>query len=90
MKSYWLSHPIVSGNVDVLSTPEEIHSWEELDPKKYGVIVVNGAKRGLLLPDLEGVDTIQEQIQIAKNKAGILPEEPVQVYRFSVIRHKES
>ncbi|MBO4903106.1 MAG: AmmeMemoRadiSam system protein A [Lachnospiraceae bacterium] len=74
-------------NVDVLSEPEDIASAAELDVKKYGVIVTNGMRRGLLLPDLDGVDTVEEQISIAKQKAGIYPDEPVSLQRFEVIRH---
>ena len=74
-------------NVDVLSDAEPIDSPELLDVKRYGVIVENGYKRGLLLPDLEGVDTVEEQISIARRKAGIAPDEKVQLYRFEVIRH---
>lgn len=75
-------------NVDVLTTPERIMSKTELNPKKYGVIVSKGFKRGLLLPDLEGIDTIDEQIRIAKEKAGIGQEEEVLLERFEVVRHK--
>lgn len=75
-------------NVDVLSTPQPIESQNQLDPKKYGVIVTSGYKKGLLLPDLEGVDTIEEQIAIAKNKAGILKDEEISLERFTVTRHK--
>ena len=75
-------------NVDVLSTPETIDSLDELDPKRYGVIVQKGFKRGLLLPDLEGVDTVEEQISIAKEKAGIGEDEEVTLQRFEVVRHK--
>ena len=75
-------------NVDVLTTPEPVNSVSELDPKKYGVIVQNGFRRGLLLPDLEGVDTIEEQISIAKEKANINPNEEVSLKRFEVVRHK--
>ena len=60
-------------NVDVLGDPEDISSPEELDVKRYGVIVTKGRKRGLLLPDLDGVDTVEEQLSIAKRKAGIDP-----------------
>ncbi len=74
--------------VDVLTKPEKISSKEELDPKKYGVIVSSGFKRGLLLPDLEGIDTIDEQIAIAKNKAGIYNDEEIQLERFEVVRHE--
>jgi AmmeMemoRadiSam system protein A len=75
-------------SVDVLSQPEKISSKNELDPKKYGVIVKSGARRGLLLPDLEGVDTVEEQIRIASIKAGIFPEEDIELYRFEVKRYK--
>ncbi len=74
--------------VDLLSPPEKIEEISELDPKKYGVIVVSGQRKGLLLPDLEGVDTPDEQIQIAKSKAGILPHEKVDIFRFGVQRYK--
>ena len=74
-------------SVDVLSEPERVESLVELDPKHYGVIVSHGWKRGLLLPDLEGVDTVMDQIAIAKQKAGIGPNENAKLERFEVIRH---
>ncbi len=74
-------------SVDVLKDPEDIDSPDCLDVKKYGVIVTNGYRRGLLLPDLDGVDTVEEQISIAKRKAGIRPDEDVKLQRFEVIRH---
>ena len=74
-------------NVDVLGKPEDIASTAELDVKRYGVIVSRGSRRGLLLPDLEGVDTVEQQVSIARQKAGIRPEEPVTLQRFEVIRH---
>ncbi|MBM6855371.1 AmmeMemoRadiSam system protein A [Mediterraneibacter glycyrrhizinilyticus] len=75
-------------SVDVLGETEEIDSPEELDVKRYGVVVSRGYRRGLLLPDLEGVDTVEEQIEIARRKAGI-PEdaEDVRLERFEVVRH---
>jgi AmmeMemoRadiSam system protein A len=73
-------------SVDVLSEPEPVQSLAELDPKRYGVIVECGWRRGLLLPDLEGVDTVEYQVDIARRKAGIGRDEPVQLYRFSVRR----
>jgi len=75
-------------SVDVLSAPELIESQDQLDPKKYGVIVEAGFRRGLLLPDLEGVDTVDAQIEICRQKAGITPDEPVKLYRFEVKRYK--
>ncbi len=74
-------------NVDVLGEPEPVASVRQLDPKRYGVIVSNGLRRGLLLPDLDGVDTAEEQVAIARRKAGIDEEEDVQLERFEVVRH---
>ena len=74
-------------SVDVLTEPEDIASEAELDVHKYGVIVSNGFRRGLLLPDLEGVDTVEDQVAISRKKAGIGPKEPVKLQRFEVIRH---
>jgi AmmeMemoRadiSam system protein A len=74
-------------SVDVLSSPEKINSVKELDPKKYGVIVVSGNRRGLLLPDLEGVDTVEDQLKIAKMKADIFSHEEIEIYRFEVKRY---
>ena len=74
-------------SVDVLGEPEKVLSEEELDVKRYGVIVTSGMRRGLLLPDLEGVDTVSEQIAIARRKAGIRPGEKVTLQRFEVVRH---
>jgi AmmeMemoRadiSam system protein A len=75
-------------NVDVLSAPEPVQSIRELDAKKYGVIVKAGGRRGLLLPDLEGVDTPEEQINICRQKGGISASEPVELFRFAVRRYK--
>ena len=75
-------------SVDVLGDPEPISSPKELDVKRYGVIVTKGRKRGLLLPDLDGVDTVEQQISIAKSKAGIAEwDSNVQLQRFEVVRH---
>jgi AmmeMemoRadiSam system protein A/AmmeMemoRadiSam system protein B len=74
-------------SVDVLTEPVAA-SKEELNPKKYGVVVRSGRKSGLLLPDLEGVNTIKEQISIVLNKASISPSEVYTIEKFEVIRHK--
>ena len=79
--------PYITVSVDVLTSPEKISSTDELDPKKYGVIVRSGYKSGVLLPDLEGVDTPQEQIRICRRKGGIADDESVELERFEVIRH---
>ncbi|MBO4728557.1 MAG: AmmeMemoRadiSam system protein A [Spirochaetaceae bacterium] len=74
-------------NVDVLGEAEPIKSEAELDVKKYGVIVQSGYKRGLLLPDLDGVDTVEQQVAIARRKGGIAPGEKIDLFRFEVVRH---
>jgi len=76
-------------SVDVLSPMEKVNDLADLDPKKYGVLVeAADGRRGLLLPDLQGVDTVDEQLRIACRKAGIDPDrEPYVVYRFTVERH---
>lgn len=80
--------PELDFSVDVLTKPEKT-SREELDPKRYGVIVRSGFKTGLLLPDLEGVDTVDEQLNIALQKAGISPNENYTIEKFEVIRHSK-
>lgn len=74
-------------SVDVLQPPEPVSSLDKLDPKKYGVIVRSGRRSGLLLPNLEGIDSAVEQVEIARQKAGIGPEDAVTLERFMVIRH---
>ena len=75
-------------NVDVLSPAEDISSKNELDVKRYGVIVTKGYNRGLLLPNLDGVDTVDEQIAIALRKAGLSENEKnYKLQRFEVVRH---
>jgi AmmeMemoRadiSam system protein A len=75
-------------SVDVLTEPEKIASPDELNPKKYGVIVTKGWRKGLLLPDIVDVETVEEQIYIAKRKAGISPDEKAELQRFEVKRYK--
>jgi AmmeMemoRadiSam system protein A/AmmeMemoRadiSam system protein B len=75
-------------HVDVLGPSEPVLSMNELDPKRYGVIVRNRGRSGLLLPDLPGVDTVEEQIAIARRKAGIGENESVDLERFEVVRHQ--
>ena len=74
-------------SVDVLGEPEDIDSPDELDVKRYGVIVSSGFRRGLLLPDLDGVDTPGEQIEIAMRKGGIKSTDALKLQRFEVVRH---
>ena len=78
----------VEYTIDVLTPPEKVASKSELDPRRYGVIVQAGGRRGLLLPDLEGVDTVDYQIGIAMQKAGIPPGTPVELSRFEVKRYQ--
>ena len=75
-------------SVDVLSEPEKISSADKLDVKRYGVIVKSGYKSGVLLPNLDGVNTVEEQVSIAKDKAGIRANESFELWRFEVVRHE--
>jgi len=75
-------------SVDVLTSPEPVKDEGQLDARRYGIIVESGWRRGLLLPDLDGVETVQQQIQICRMKAGIDPDEPVRLYRFEVKRYR--
>lgn len=74
-------------SVDILSQPEQVLETSELDPKKYGVMVKSNHKHGLLLPDLEGITSVEEQLKIVLNKAGINPAyEAYELYKFTVKR----
>lgn len=79
--------PRITYSVDVLGPTERIDSIDQLDAKRYGVIVISGYRKGLLLPNLEGVDTVEEQVKIAKRKAGIPENERCRMERFEVVRH---
>lgn len=80
--------PELKTKVDVLSNPEKTEI-SDLDPHIYGVIVATSdGQKGLLLPDLEGVERAAQQIEICRQKAGISPDEPVELYRFTVERHE--
>lgn len=74
-------------NVDVLGEVENIKSETDLDVRRYGVIVISGNKRGLLLPNLDGIDSVEQQITIARKKAGIRDFEKISMQRFEVVRH---
>jgi len=75
-------------SVDVLA-PSEPCAVDELDPARYGVIVRAGFRRGVLLPALDGIDTVAAQVGIALQKAGIRGDEPFEVERFTVRRYRE-
>lgn len=80
--------PELQYTVDVLTKPEKVETTAALDVRRYGLILETPNKRGLLLPDLDGVDTVYEQIAIVKSKAGITDKEPYTMYRFEVIRYQ--
>ena len=80
-----LSDLVVS--VDILSTPERVKGHEDLDVRRYGLIVKSGTRRGLLLPDIEGIASVDEQMAVARKKGGIGEQEPVELYRFQVERY---
>ncbi len=75
-------------SVNVLAPAEVVGDVRDLDPKRYGVIVECESRRGLLLPDLDGVDTAAQQIDIARRKAFIKHNEPIKLYRFEVVRYE--
>lgn len=80
---------VIDYSVDVLTTPEPVGAPSELDPKRYGIIIRSGVRRGLLLPDLEGVETVEEQMRITMMKAGIPPGETnLEIERFEVKRYR--
>ncbi|MFO8101514.1 MAG: AmmeMemoRadiSam system protein A [Dehalococcoidia bacterium] len=80
--------PELTYKVDILTTPEPVERESELDPVKYGVLVVAGNKKGILLPDLPGVNSVAQQIDIARSKAGIFLDEPAKLFRFEVRRYE--
>ena len=74
-------------SVDVLTEPELVGSADDLDARRYGVIVESRGRKGLLLPDLPGVDTAEEQLRIARKKGGIPEDAAIRIWRFEVTRH---
>jgi AmmeMemoRadiSam system protein A len=76
--------PSLAVEVSVLGEPEPVADASTLDPKRWGVVVSRGGRRGVLLPDLDGVDTVEQQLAIARRKASIPPDVPVTVERFAV------
>jgi len=80
--------PDMTYGVDILSTPEAVNGPDDLDPSHFGVIIesLDGARRGLLLPRIEGINTVEEQWLAVHLKAGIRPGTPVRVERFTVTR----
>lgn len=76
-------------SLDLLTPLEPVQSMEQLDPVRFGVMVRSGRKKGLLLPDLPGVESAARQIEICREKAGIAPEEDVELQRFEVLRIEE-
>jgi AmmeMemoRadiSam system protein A len=85
IQEYELKNLIIS--VDILEKSEKVNDLKELDVKKYGIIVSNGYKRGLLLPDLDGIDTVAKQLKIVLEKAGISKNEDYIVEKFRITRH---
>ena len=81
--------PDLDLSVDILGPVEKVESKEDLDPRQYGIMVHKGSRSGLLLPDLEGVDTVEQQLDIAFRKAGIAQHEKAELYRFKVTRYPE-
>lgn len=78
----------LSITVDVLGPPEAVGGHGDLDHKRYGIILRTGDRHSVLLPDIEGVDSVSEQLAVARHKAGIGPEEPVELLRFEITRYR--
>jgi len=74
-------------SVDILSQPERVAGPEALDVRRYGLIVRSGHRRGLLLPDIEGIASVEEQMSVARKKGGIGEGERIELYRFVVERY---
>ncbi len=81
--------PLLSYEVDIVGLLARVAGEDELDPERYGVVVESGGRRGVLLPAIEGVTSTEQQVAIARLKAGIAPDEPVTLYRFTVLRFRE-
>lgn len=78
----------LSYSVDVLSPLEEVDGLAQLDAKVYGVVVKSGNRQGVLLPDLEGIDSAEEQLRICRMKGQIKDCVAEKVFRFTVKRYK--
>jgi len=78
---------VLSVSVDILGLPERVAGPEALDVRRYGLIVRAGSRRGLLLPDIEGIASVEEQVSVALRKGGIGEGESVELYRFMVERY---
>ncbi len=79
----------LSVSVDILGPMEPVQDEADLDPARYGVLVRCGNRSGLLLPNLEGINNVDEQLDIARRKAGIQPAAHMELYRFKVTRYGE-
>ncbi len=75
--------------VDLLTEPEQILDIADQDPHKYGLIVQQGDKRGLVLPDSGEISTAEEQLELARQRAGITDQAVVDLFRFAVTRFQE-
>lgn len=84
----WAEVDVLSICVDVLGSFEPVASRSQLDPRRYGLLLRAGERLAVLLPDIEGVDSLEEQIEVARTKAGVGRDEIVDLYRFEVQRYK--
>ena len=81
--------PELDFSVDVLTQPEKVKSKSELDYKRYGIIIKKGKQQAVLLPNLGGIDSVEEQILICRKKAGLKPNDPIDIYRFESKRYTQ-
>jgi AmmeMemoRadiSam system protein A len=75
-------------SVDILKSPQRVEDLSSLDPKRYGIIVSARGLKALLLPDIEGVESAEHQVELARRKAGIGPEEKLEIERFETLRYR--
>jgi len=71
-------------SVDVLNTPEPIQDLSKLDHLKFGIIVRSGDRQGVLLPNIDNIHSVTEQLAIAREKARLTPHEEATIFRFTV------
>ncbi len=74
--------------VDVLSPMEPVSDISELDEKIYGILIQSGQRRAVLLPDIDVVKSVPHQLELVRRKADLAPDEPADLYRFTVTRYK--
>ncbi|MEW6542959.1 MAG: AmmeMemoRadiSam system protein A [Nitrospirota bacterium] len=78
----------LSITVDVLGPAEPVPDQTALDHRRYGIVLRSGERRSVLLPDIEGIGSVAEQVAAARDKAGLAPHDPIELLRFEVTRYR--